>query len=44
VPVLIRGIWEVKPMRRFVLSSVLAAAMFVMTVVTVLADSTGPGY
>ena len=30
-------------MRRFVISSVLAAAMFVVTVTTVLAGSTGPG-
>ena len=30
-------------MRKFVLSSVLTFAMLVLSVVTVLADSTGPG-
>ena len=30
-------------MRTFIFSSVLAVAMLVLTVVTVLADSTGPG-
>lgn len=30
-------------MRKFTLSSVLAIALFVVTALTVLADSTGPG-
>jgi hypothetical protein len=30
-------------MRKFIVSSVLALAMFVLTVATVLAGSTGPG-
>jgi hypothetical protein len=30
-------------MRRFILSSVLAAALFVLTVATAFAGSTGPG-
>jgi hypothetical protein len=29
--------------RNFILSSMLAVALFVVTMVTVLADSTGPG-
>jgi hypothetical protein len=30
-------------MRKFILSSILTIAMLLVTVVTVLADSTGPG-
>lgn len=31
------------PMRKFALSSILTMAMFLITAVSVLADSTGPG-
>lgn len=35
--------WRASAVRKFILSSVLTMAMLLLTVATVLADSTGPG-